>query len=298
MPENYYDKASRFLAKLDPGAFLSWLLRLPASDFVFRGWLDTRGVPFPGDTDRVSDTVAHVENAGANGVPWIVAVEFQTKPDPEMFGRLMGYLSGLWLERKPDTERGSRFHLGAAVVNLTGSGSASREMIWPAAGLYSQLRVVERNLELESAEELLVGIEAGHWAPALLPWLPLMSGGDTSDIIDRWKVLAGGEPDRRRKAQMAAIAMLFATKTGRKAIWQTKLEGWNVDESEYVNEWMARGEVREAQQLILRIGAKKLGPAPEGVEVVVRAIQDRARLERIADRIFDAPGWGDLVATV
>ncbi|VTS02445.1 unnamed protein product [Gemmata massiliana] len=79
-----------------------------------------------------------------------------------------------------------------------------------------------------------------------------------------------------------------------------------MDESEYVNEWIARGvavgeargEVREAQQLILRIGAKKLGPVPAGVESVLRAIQDRARLERIADRIFEAPGWGDLVATV
>ncbi len=174
MPENYYDKASRFLAKLEPVAFLSWLLRLPTSSFVFRGWLDTRGVPFPGDADRVSDTVAHVENVGENGVPWVIAVEFQTKPDPEMFGRLMGYLSGLWLERK----------------------------------------------------------------------------------------------------------------------------GWNVDESEYVNEWMDRGQVREAQQLILRIGAKKLGPAPAGIESVLRAIQDRDRLERIADRLFEAPGWGDLVATV
>ncbi|AMV23026.1 hypothetical protein VT84_01350 [Gemmata sp. SH-PL17] len=239
-------------------------------------------------------------------MPWVIAIEFQTKPDPEMFGRLVGYLSGLWLERKPDTERGSRFHLGAAVVNLTGCGSASREMAWPAAGLHAQLQVAERNLELESAEELLAEIEAGHRAPALLPWLPLMSGGDNSDIIDRWKALAGSEPDRRRKAQMAAIAMLFATKVGRKAIWQAKLEDWNVDESEYVNEWIARGvvvgeargEVREAQQLILRIGAKKLGPVPAGVESVLRAIQDRARLERIADRIFEAPGWGDLVATV
>ena len=87
-----------------------------------------------------------------------------------------------------------------------------------------------------------------------------------------------------------------------------------MDESEYVNEWIARGvavgeargeargvavgEVREAQQLILRIGAKKLGPAPAGIEGVLRAIQDRARLERIADRLFDAPGWGGLVATV
>ncbi len=58
-------------------------------------------------------------------------VEFQTQPDPEMFGRLLGYLTGLWLMLRPDDEQGSRFHVGAAVVNLTGSGSAGRELRWP-----------------------------------------------------------------------------------------------------------------------------------------------------------------------
>lgn len=102
LPENHYDQASRFAARLDAEAFLAWLLNLSEGGFEFRGWLDTRGVPFPGDPDRVSDTVAHVANTAKGGVPWIVAIEFQTKPDPEMFGRLLGYLSGLWLEKKPD----------------------------------------------------------------------------------------------------------------------------------------------------------------------------------------------------
>jgi hypothetical protein len=52
---------------------------LPADRFVFRGWLDTRAVPIPGDKDRTNDTVARLDNAAEHGVPWALAVEFQTQ---------------------------------------------------------------------------------------------------------------------------------------------------------------------------------------------------------------------------
>lgn len=305
MPENHYDQASRFAARLDAGAFLAWLLNLGEGAFEFRGWLDTRGVPYPGDPDRVSDTVAQVTNTACGGVPWIVAVEFQTKPDPEMFGRLLGYLSGLWLARKPDPERGSRFQLGAAVVNLTGSGSASRDMSWPAAGLRTQLLVAERNLATESAADLLAGVESGRWSRALLPWIPLMSGGDNADLIDRWKALAETEPDSRRKGELGGLALVFAEKTTGHDIWKRKLEGWNVEESTIVKDWIARGEARgkemgimeEARAMILRLGTKKFGPPAQEVRNAVQEITDRERLERIIDRILDATNWDDLLAT-
>jgi hypothetical protein len=289
------------------------LLRLPTNAFTFREWLDTRDLPFPGEPDRICDTVAHLEDVAEHGVPWAVAVEFQIQPDADMFGRFLGYLSGIWLKRKPDNERGSRFHLGAAVVNLTGSGSASREMDWSAAGLHSAFKVVDRNLAYEPATELLAGIESGRWSRCLLPWVPLMSGAENTDTIERWKTLAQVEPDQRRKAQFATIALLFATKAGRKTVWQKQLEGWNVEDNEYINEWIAVGEKRgialgeargkemgeflEARATLLRLGTKKFGPAPEGIEAIVQAIQDRARLERMIDRIFEATSWPDLVAT-
>lgn len=69
MAENYYDQASRFAAKLDAVGFLGWLLGLAPGDFTFRGWLDTRDLPFPGGTDRASDTVAYVADVTRHGVP-------------------------------------------------------------------------------------------------------------------------------------------------------------------------------------------------------------------------------------
>ena len=161
-----------------------------------------------------------------------------------MFGRLLGYLSGIWLARKPDPEPGSRFRLGAVVVNLTGTGDASRDMRWPDAGLATQLRVAERNLASESADELLGAIEAGTRSRALLPWIPLMTGGDDSGIIHRWKVAAEVEADFRRRAEYGGLALVFASAAARTVIWKTALEDWNVRESSVVNEWIAEGEAR------------------------------------------------------
>lgn len=218
-----------------------------------------------------------------------------------MFGRLLGYLSGLWLNRKPDAGRGSRFHVGAAVVNLTGTGATSQDMSWPAAGLHTGLAVAERNLEHESAAELVAGVESGRWSRCLLPWVPLMSGGENPDLVERWKAVAGAEPDRRLRGQFGAIALLFARRVGRGTVWEAKLEDWNVEESTYVNEWIAkgeaRGEARGRRALILRLGARQFGPAPAAVEALLATVADPPRLDRIADRILDATGWDDLLTT-
>jgi hypothetical protein len=58
MTPNSYDQVSRYAAKLDPPSLLRWLLGEPAASVAFRGWLDTRTIPFPGEADRVCDTVA------------------------------------------------------------------------------------------------------------------------------------------------------------------------------------------------------------------------------------------------
>src|SRR4051812_7170501 len=101
MSANPFDQASRYLAKLDPSSFLGWLLGLPPDAFRFRRWLDARQVRFPGEPDRTCDTVAVVEDLRRNNLPWAIPVEFQIAPDSEMFGRLLGYLGGLWLEVRP-----------------------------------------------------------------------------------------------------------------------------------------------------------------------------------------------------
>ena len=118
--------------------------------------------------------------------------------------------------------------------------------------------------------------------------------------------MAEAEPDRRRKSEYAGLARVFAEKGGCKAIWEQKLEDWNVEESTVVNAWIARGEARgkevgkllKAQMTILRFGTRKFGESTEEREATIMAITDPDRLDRIMDRILDATDWDDLLATV
>jgi hypothetical protein len=128
--------------------------------------------------------VAHLLNLLEHGVPWALLLEFQIVPDPEMFGRVLRHLGSIWQYVWPDEERGSRFCLGAAVINLTGRGRCSQQMRWLGAKLTTHLGVVEHNLEYERADELLNGVESGMWPRSLLPFIPLMIGGDETDIIE------------------------------------------------------------------------------------------------------------------
>jgi hypothetical protein len=300
-------QSSRYLAKLDPKGFFCWLFRLSAGDFEFRGWLDTRAISFPGSPERISDMVAHLTDLFEHGIPWAMLLEFQIIPDPKMFGRLMGSLAAIWEHVKPDEERGSRFQLGAAVINLTGRGNCSQEMRWPKAQLITQLCVVERNLEFENADEMLEGVESGSWPKSLLPFIPLMIRGDEPAIIERWIALVGAESDLHLRTDYAAIALIFADRVGRKSNWYDRFhQEWKMTESPFLNEFIAKGEakgrvegrIEEAHSLVLRLGAKRFGKtAPAEIQTAILAIGDRERLERISERILDAVDWNDLLAT-
>lgn len=68
-----------------------------------------------------------------------------------------------------------------------------------------------------------------------------MMGSDVPEFVDRWKRLAEGEPNSRRRAEYGGLALVLADKVGRRLLWQEKLEGWDVEESSVVNEWIAIG---------------------------------------------------------
>jgi hypothetical protein len=71
----------------------------------------------------------------------------------------------------------------------------------------------------------------------------------------------------------------------------------NMEESS-VYQWILRkGRIQQTQAIILRQAARRFGPADEPTAAAVRAIQDVDRLDRMTDRIPDAAGWADLLAT-
>jgi len=297
---NDFDKASRFAFKLDPAGLLAWSLNLPSSDFAFRRWLDTRNVPFPGNTDRTGDSVAGIDDLSRGGIPWLFAVEFQTEPDPLMFGRMLGYLSGLWLDLKPDPEPGSRYWVAGVILNLTGQTDSSRLMDWPEAGVRSHMLFRERNLESESADATLTAIETGRVHAAVLPWISLMRGGDEEGIIGRWKALAEAEPDSRRRGDYAGLALIFADACGRWELWKSKLKGWNVKTSRQADEWRAEGreEGREMERRdkLKRILSKRFGIIPVELVATIDSTDDASMLDEWFDSSLDAVGFDDMRA--
>ena len=255
----------------------------------FHGWLDTRTLPFPGEADRTCDTVACFHDAAA-GDWWAVPVEFQIAPDGEMFGRFLEFLGRLWRERRPAADGTARYKVGAAVVNLTGRGAASRDMLLGPTGPRTHLQVIERNLIDEDAAATLAGVTDGRIARAVLPWIPMMRNGDEMGIMERWKELAVAEPDGRRRAEYGALALVFAEAAGRRALWRQALEKWNMIESQQVLEWMAEGEakglaeglaegqLREARTLLRDLLEDRFAPLPEAVLQLIEATTDLTRL--------------------
>ena len=115
-----FDQAARYTAKLDPPAFLRWLLPGLDPALAFRGWLDTRTLPFPGEPDRTCDTVAELLDAAYIGRLWALIVEFQSEPDPEILERLLEYMIRLRREVRHGSDRRERYVTAAVLLNLTG----------------------------------------------------------------------------------------------------------------------------------------------------------------------------------
>ena len=301
---NDFDKASRLAFKLDPVGMLCWSMGIGTADFAFRGWLDTRDAPFPGHPDRTGDTVAAVEETRTGGVPWALAVEFQIEPDPLMFGRMLGYLSGLWVNLKPDPERGSRYNVGGIVLNLTGNGNGSREMVWAGSAVQTRLGLCERNLESESASDTLDAVEAGRVAMAILPWIPLMRGADTSDIMERWKRIAETGSSDERKSEYATLALAFAVAQDRDEMWKQSLKGWNVKTNRIMDELRAEGieqgigvgiglgELRGQRGSIRRLLQHRFGPIPDEFVNRLELIDDSSVLD---EWLFEASTSADLM---
>lgn len=284
---NHFDETSAWFAKSDPAGVLTWALRVPADRFGFRGWLDTKAIPF-GAPDRRCDTVAHLERLDPAGEPWAVTVEFQTEPDPLMFGRLLEYAARVWQVEKPSPERGDRFALGAVVINLTGNGRASRDYEWPELGLGTVLRVVERNLAKESAADTLAEIAAGTVSRSILPLIPLMAGAGEPGIIEEWKRLGLTEPNNRRRNELAGMALVYAEATDYTAVWDAGLKEWNVRQSRHVLEWQAEARVEgraegRAEALIEFLEAR-FQVVPADLTSAIRSSHDPSALKRWTSR--------------
>jgi hypothetical protein len=282
--DNDYDWACRRLAKLGPVPLLGWLLTAFAQHLRFGHWLDTRAAALAGMPQSVRDTLAGLQELPTHRW-WTLLLEFQVQPDPDMFGRLLIYLGTAWLELRPDPLPGSRYHLAAGVVNLTGTHEslpASWDMTLPGPNdVRCCLKVRERYLQEEAALPLLHAIQAGEQGRILLPWIPLMQADDVEEVIRLWLDLWAGEPDERLRLEYLALARVFLELSSKRQRWQRALEGLGVIKSPFLESIREEGRSEaEAKAIVQVLNLRFPGQLPADLSATIEQHRDRARLDQ------------------
>ena len=191
-----FDQASHYAVKLDPAGFFAWRVPRFAARFKFLGWLDVSTIAFPGEPDRVCDTVAEFKARDGDSRR-LMDVECQTEPDGDMLERLGEYGLRLRREIRHGPGQGGKYPVVSLLLNLTGPVQSAeldlRNVELDGEGLH--LRVTQGTLREEDAAATLARIASGEWERCVLPWLPLMRGGEDRGTIEEWKRLAQAEPN-------------------------------------------------------------------------------------------------------
>jgi hypothetical protein len=111
--------------------------------------------------------------------------------------------------------------------------------------------------------------------------------GVTKSILGSSYVLCGLRYDHARVAEMyRRLAMLMEESTTYQEILGKGL-----------TQGLERGQLQAHRNVLLRQGTKRFGPPTPEVAAALAGIADLTRLERLAERILDATGWDDLLAT-
>jgi hypothetical protein len=278
-----FDQAAHYTAKLNPAGFFRWVLARFAARFEFRRWLDTTQLTFPGEPDRVCDTVAEFVHATDPGQRWIGDTEFQAEPDADMLERLGEYAYRLRRELRFGPGQAGKYRVVSVLLNLTGPAQPPEltmtEETLDDAG--SRLKPVLWTLRAEDAAATLARIAGGELERCVLPWIPLMHGAEESAIIEEWKRLAEQEPDSRLRSEYAGLALVFAELADRTAPWKQVLRGWNVRQSQQVMEWQeeARVETRRAD-LLCALQLRFRTEVPADLVEAVNSLTDLNELQR------------------
>jgi hypothetical protein len=296
MPENVYDQASRYaLKELYPPGVWPWLLTEKIrSNWEWRGWLDTRTVPFPGEPERICDTVALFERTTSPAPPVALVAESQSRPEGEVLERVLEYLLRLRREKPFQRHPLVRYQTVGMVLNLTGPAQLDTLEITPEdfeEDFALRFKIEMRSLREEDGPALLQAIASGQHHRCLLVWIPLMQGGDQPELIAQWRQLAESEPDSRLRADYGGLARIFAELADRSPLWNQGLEGYNVETSQVVQEWMQQGEAKGRQMLqakLLQVLRARFAVEPP--QEIVQAVAAQHDLDVLGR-------WFDLVLT-
>lgn len=133
-------------------------------------------------------------------------------------------------------------------------------------------------------------VESRAWASSTTPAV---------ETIARWKRLVEREADREKRAALRYFALVFAELIPELVNWQRGLEGWEMQESKYINSFIERGRLRQAQEDTLFALQARLGqPVPEPVRLAIEGTNAIDIVRRWFAASFAATSWDDFQAVI
>ena len=250
----------------------------------FREWQDTRTIPLPGGPDRTADLVAALDDSAGQAV--LLVFEFQSQHDPDKLDVTLEEASILRGHARYGEDRKGKYKVLTALVYLQGRcPDAVLDMTLPG-GFGTRHAPLVWNIGDDDATVILEAVASGQVSWGMLFWVPLMKGSENDSVITRWKeVIAQTVPDRRTRGNLAGIALVFAELVGRRIEWSRGLEGFEMTESQVVNEWISQGEAKgQLKELRLNLLELLEGRFPGIIPAdVVRLIQQQESMEVLHD---------------
>jgi hypothetical protein len=188
------------------------------------------------------------------------------------------------------TDRKGKYKVLTALVYLTGRCPDDVLDMTLPGGFGTRHAPLVWNVSDDNATATLDAVAGGSLSWGMLFWVPLMGDGQDAGVIARWKdVVAQVVADRRVRGNLAGIARVFAELVGRRIEWNRGLEGFDMTESQVVNEWISQGEakgklIKQRQNLLKLLSKRFPGAVPDDV---VRLVNEQESLD-LLDHWFDA----------
>jgi hypothetical protein len=122
-------------------------------------------------------------------------------------------------------------------------------------------------------------------------------------LIEEWKRVAQMEPNAPKRAAYRDLALVFAELSKELVNWQQALEGWQMLESQVINNWLRQGELKgvvktRRADLLKLLAARLPGPVPEPVRLAIEGTNDPDTLDRWFDAALHAQTWAEFQAAM
>ncbi len=274
-----FDTTTKFLVETYPADWVSFL----------RGGRPGTIDVVDANLSVVSAEVDNVLRVGGRA-PWLAHLEFQSSYDATMGRRLVRYSAMLNLQHD--------LPVASVLVLLRPEAdgpaiTGQHQLALPGEAPYLQFSYAVRRIWQEPAEGLVNG------AIGTLPLAPL---GDVRDsampgvlrLVDERlaREAPGAEANRLRMVTYILLGLRYPP-----SVVDQLMPGLeHMRDSSTYQAILDQGRVEEAFELLLDIGADRLGTPDARIRATLSAIRDHARLHALVRRVLMVSSWDELLA--